>query len=206
MIEAGWLRGTTTLVSGPSGAGKTLLGLHFLREGIRRGERALLVTFQENPTQLPRVCRNLGWKPEERPDCGAMDVLYTSPVELQIDSIVGEIFRRIDEAKVRRVVVDSLGDLANASRDSLRFRDYAYALTQRFAREGVTAMLIMETARAGSGAEVTPMVDNIMLLEVGLGETIERTIRIVKTRGSGHDGRRHVLRITPDGIVIDRHV
>ena len=64
----------------------------------------------------------------------------------------------------------------------------------------------METARAGSGAEVTPMVDNIMLLEVGLSETIERTIRIVKTRGSGHDGRRHLLRIAPDGIVVDRHV
>jgi circadian clock protein KaiC len=204
MIETGWLRGTTTLVSGPSGAGKTLLGLQFLREGLRQGERGLLVTFQENPTQLARICRNLGWKPEETPDCGTIEVLYTSPVELQIDSIVGEIFHRIEQSNVRRIVIDSLGDLVNASRDVLRFRDYAYALTQRFATTGVTAMLITESTRGSMDGEVTSMADNVVLLEMAFGETLERTVRIVKTRASGHDGRRHALRITPQGIVVDR--
>ena len=206
LIETGWLRGTTTLVNGPSGAGKTLLGLHFLREGVRHGERGLLVTFQENPTQLARICRNLGWRPDETPNCGALEVLYTSPVELQIDSIVGEIFRRIDKSNVRRVVVDALGDLAGASRDVLRFRDHAYALTQRFARQNVTAMLTMEDVRGNGRSEVEPMIDNILLLGMLLGDTVERTIRITKTRGSGHDGRRFVLRITSDGIAVDKRV
>jgi circadian clock protein KaiC len=204
MIESGWLRGTTTLVRGPSGAGKTLLGLHFLREGIRHGERGLLVTFQENPTQLARICRSLGWKADETPNCGALDVMYSSPVELQIDSIVGEIFRRIDESKIKRIVVDALGDLINASRDVLRFRDYAYALTQRFARQGVTAMLLVEVARADASPEVMPMVDNVVLLETVLDGDMQRTIRISKTRGSGHDARRFPLRIGSDGIVVER--
>jgi len=206
MIETGWLRGTTTLVSGPSGSGKTLLGLHFLREGVRRGERGLLVTFQENPSQLARICRSLGWREDEVPNCGALDVMYTSPVELQIDSIVGEIFRRIDESGIRRVVIDAIGDLVNASRDALRFRDYTYALTQRFARQGVTAMLLVETARAQSGPEVAPMVDNILVLEMMLGDDLQRTIRIIKTRGSGHDGRRLPLAISSRGIVVDRRM
>lgn len=204
MIEAGWLRGTSTLVMGPSGAGKTLLGLHFLREGIRNGEPGLLVNFQENPTQLGRICRSLSWDEGDIPGCSRLDVLYTSPVELQIDSIVGQIFERIDGSGIRRVVIDALGDLINASRDIIRFRDYAYALTQRFASGGVTAMMTMEAPQPSTLGEVSPMVDNMLLLEMHFGETVERTIRIVKTRGSGHDSRRYPLRITSSGISIDR--
>jgi circadian clock protein KaiC len=205
MIETGWLRGTSTLVIGPSGSGKTLLGLHFLREGVRGREPGLLVTFQENPTQLARVFNTLGWKTEEISRASGLDVLYTSPVELQIDTIVGEIFRRIDAHRVRRVVIDALGDLIGASRDTRRFRDYAYALTQRFAAQGVTAMLTVEVARGGDlPVDVAPMVDNILLLETFLDGAGHRTIRIVKTRGSGYDPRRYPLRITPKGVVVDR--
>ena len=92
-----------------------------------------------------------------------------------------------------------------AARDAKRFRDYAYALTQRFATLNVTALMMMETTQAADmPGEVAPMVDNILLLEMMLEETTQRTIRIVKTRGSGYDARRYPLRITSDGIVVDR--
>ena len=141
MIETGWLRGTSTLVMGPSGAGKTLLGLHFLREGVRQGEPGLLVAFQENPTQLARACTNVSWSADEMPNCGGLEAFYTSPVELQIDTIVDEIFRRIERSGTRRIVIDSLRDLMNASRDVQRFRDYMYAMTQRFAVQGIPSMV-----------------------------------------------------------------
>lgn len=60
MIETGWLRGTCTIVAGPSGAGKTVLGLHFLRAGVQDGEPCLILTFQESPTQLERILRSFG--------------------------------------------------------------------------------------------------------------------------------------------------
>lgn len=204
MIEAGWLRGTSTLLIGPSGVGKTLLGLHFLREGVRHGEPGLLVSVQENPSQLARVCTNLSWKADEMPNCGGLDVFYTSPVELQIDTIVGEMFRRIEARKTRRVVIDSLGDLMNASRDAQRFRDYVYAMMQRFSAQAITAMLTMESQDGRLATEVSPMTDNIVLLEMVLEESMRRTIRIIKTRGSGDDARRYSLRITPQGLVVDR--
>lgn len=116
MIETGWLRGTNTLVAGPSGAGKTVLGLHFLREGADRGEPGLLVNFQENPTQLARILAGFGWDQGSVIGPGKLDVLYTSPVELQTDTIVAEIFRRIERHGVRRVVIDALGDLEKSAR------------------------------------------------------------------------------------------
>ena len=204
MVEAGWLRGTSTLVIGPSCGGKTLLGLHFLREGVRQGEPGLLVTFQENPSQLARICESISWKADEMPNYGGLDVFYTSPVELQIDTIVGEMFRRIEQRKTRRVVIDSLGDLMNASRDVQRFRDYIYAMTQRFSLQGITAMLPMEVHDGRLATEISPMADNVVLLEIVLDETMRRTIRILKTRGSGYDVRRYPLKITSQGILVDR--
>jgi KaiC/GvpD/RAD55 family RecA-like ATPase len=54
-----------------------------------------------------------------------------------------------------------------------------------------------------TGYEASYMSDNILLLEMLLGDDLTRTIRIIKSRGSEHDGRRHPLRITQSGIVVD---
>ncbi|HET9765822.1 MAG TPA: ATPase domain-containing protein, partial [Thermoanaerobaculia bacterium] len=139
LVESGWLRGTSTLVAGPSGAGKTILGLHFLRHGVEQGEPGLLVNFQESPAQIHRAITSLGWDGEALLRPGRLDQLYSSPVELQIDTIIQEMLRRIDTHGVRRVVVDALGDLAKAAADPRRFSDYVYALSQELARRGVTA-------------------------------------------------------------------
>jgi circadian clock protein KaiC len=149
------------------------------------------------------------WDVESLLRPGKIDVLYSSPVELQIDTIIQEMMRRLDEQKVRRVVVDALGDLAKAAADPRRFSDYVYALCQELNRRGITSMLVVETAGAMtssfviSGKDVSEMSDNTLLLGMELGPELERTIRIVKTRGSAHDGARHVLRISREGIVVE---
>lgn len=75
MIEKGFWRGSTTLVAGPTGSGKTIIGLHFIREGVANDEPGVYVGFQENPIQLTRVMHNFNWNPER---------LLDSP-ELRID-------------------------------------------------------------------------------------------------------------------------
>jgi circadian clock protein KaiC len=208
MIETGWLRGTTTLVEGPSGAGKTGLGLHFLREGVACGEATLLVSFQESPSQLRRIIRGFGWDAEALIGAGKLDLLYTSPVELQMDSIVTEMFRRVESHGVRRVVIDAIGDMEKSARDPHRFRDYLYTLGQHFAVRDVTAMFMMERRAAhdavpGAATEISPMSDNTLLLGMNLGEDLGRTIQVIKSRGSAHDGRRHTFKISAKGLSVD---
>jgi circadian clock protein KaiC len=209
LLDAGWLRGTSTLVAGPSGAGKTMLGLHFLRDGVERGEPGLLVCFQENPVQLARAMRSLGWQPDALLGPERLDLLYSSPVELQVDTIVQEIVRRIEDNGVTRVILDALGDLKNAAQDPRRYADFVYSLIQYFAASNVTALLVLEVLpgadrRSGLWSEdVSYMCDNIALLGMDLGDDLVRTIRITKSRGSAHDGRRHLLRIGKDGMAVD---
>ena len=207
MVATGWLRGTATLVAGPSGAGKTSIGLHFLKAGVEDGEPGLLASFQENPIQLARMMTSLQWKPEQMVRRGAIDHFYTSPVELQIDAVAHEIVQRIDRGGIRRVVIDAVSDLEKSAHDALRYRDFLYSLTQALAVRNVTSMLLVETAGLLSGEgltgyEVSYMSDNILVLEMLLGDDLTRTIRIIKSRGSRHDGRRHGLRIAEDGIEV----
>ena len=207
MVATGWLRGTATLVAGPSGAGKTSVGLHFLRAGVERGEPGLLANFQENPTQLARMMRSLGWTPEAVLGPGRLDQFYTSPVELQVDQVAAEILRRVRRDGVKRVVVDAVSDLQVGSLDAHRFRDFLYSLGQALSTLGVTTMFVVEAAgspgKALTESQVSYMSDNVIVLEMLLGEDLTRTIRIIKSRGSQHDGRRHPLRITPQGIAVD---
>jgi circadian clock protein KaiC len=208
MIEEGFWRGSTTLVAGPTGSGKTILGLHFICEGALKKEKGLYVAFQENPSQLSRIIESLGWNPKElMSDC--FELMYHSPVEMQLDRVATEVFRRVREGKVRRVVIDALGDLERCSVDRKRFSDFVYALTKWFAVHNVTCMMMYELSNLFevggiSDQEISNLSDNIILLRFREGPEMQRTLRIIKTRGSAHDNREHELEITGKGLVVKK--
>ncbi len=108
------------------------------------------------------------------------ELMYRSPVEMQLDSVAAELFSRVREGRVKRVVIDAIGDLKKSSADKQRFSDFMYALTQWFATQNVTCLLLYEVHNLFdppqiSDEEISNMSDNIILLsfsrdaENGLG-------------------------------------
>jgi circadian clock protein KaiC len=206
MLGGGLWRGSTTLLAGPSGAGKTTIGLQFALEGAHRGEQTLYMNFQENPTQLVRTIRALGVDLEEAQARG-LDLVYASPVELQIDSIIVDMFRRIQQRGVRRLVIDAVGDLASAATDAQRLHDYLYALVQHFAVSSITSVLNFETtgnAISGDGVQnaMSYLSDNVVLLTLDGEERTRRRLRVLKTRGSAHDPTVREVEITAAGLSV----
>lgn len=208
LLDGGLWRGASTLVAGPTGSGKTTFSLMFALEAIKCKEKSLYVNFQENPTQLLRAIDTLGYSQEELRK-GGMEFVYASPVELQIDSVVVTILRRLEEQKFSRVVIDAVGDLSMAASDGSRLHDYLYALSQTLAVQDVSSMLVYETACSNIeslAAEGSPrysnMADNIILLSSGHHPTYERELRCVKARGCNHDRKAHPFDITQKGIEI----
>lgn len=204
LMGGGVFAGSTTLVVGMTGSGKTTLGLQFALEGLKRDESVLYINFQENPAQLRRAIAGLGG------DAGLMQhaglrLVYASPVELQIDSIVVEIFETIKADNIARLVIDAVGDLAAAANDSQRLHDYLYSLIQHFAARGVTTLLALESGEAISGASAaldqrfSYMSDNLLHLDWRTDDMRRRTLQIVKMRGSAHDHDLHDFEIGADG-------
>jgi circadian clock protein KaiC len=208
MLGGGAWRGSSMLLAGPSGSGKTTLGLQFVLEGLRRGEPCVYANFQENPSQLAAIIHGYGIEVDDAAGKG-LNLIYRSPVELQIDSILVELFRLVTENNVRRVVIDAIGDLATATSDPQRLHEYLYALMQHFTVRGVTSIFVMETVgvlegrNPFEGSRLSYLADAFVLLEQTSKRPITRMIRVVKARGSAHDQQPHDFQITSTGVLIE---
>src|SRR6185369_8820989 len=105
------------------------------------------------------------------------------------------------------LVIDALGDLANAATDPRRLHDYLYALVQHFAVSSITSILNLETsgnAIEGPASQnaMSYLSDNVVLLTVDGEERTRRSIRILKTRGSAHDTKVREVEITGAGLAV----
>jgi circadian clock protein KaiC len=135
--------------------------------------------------------------------------IYVSPVELQIDSLIGRAFALVGENGIRRVVVDGIGDLLLASGDPQRVHDYLYALTQQLAALEVSTLLTFESRfgadpRGGltEAIHFSAFTDCIVFLDLVLSERVRRTASVLKARNSEHDLRAREFEITAAGIQI----
>jgi len=202
--EGGYWSGAATMVAGPSGIGKTLMGLHFLFKGAESGEPGILATFQENETQLTRVAKSFGWSFGDT----KVHVLSRSVVDVYIDEWVYQLLDLIEKTKARRIVIDSLPDVMTAAADPTRFREWMFSLTQRLERAGISMMMIVEVPelfqlRRISEQGLSHLADNVVLLQyVQEGPELVRALTVLKTRAMHHHPVVHRYEITERGFVL----
>ncbi|HKW08040.1 MAG TPA: ATPase domain-containing protein [Candidatus Dormibacteraeota bacterium] len=200
--DGGYWAGASTVVAGPSGIGKTLMGLHFVFRGAELGEPGVLATFQETEAQLGRLVRSFGWS-LDNPD---VHVMSRGVVDLNIDEWVYDLMETTEKVKAKRIVVDSLLDVMIAAGDEIRFREWMFSLTQRFTRSGISLMLIVEVAelfQLDRVAEygITHLADNVILLQyVQDGPELLRALTVLKTRAMRHQRTVRRYEITKDGF------
>jgi circadian clock protein KaiC len=204
LLADGYWPGASTLVCGPSGVGKTLMGLHFIFKGAGLGQPGIIATLQEDPTQLARVAGGFGW----RLDMPGIHLLSRTPVDMNIDEWVYELLDLVERVGARRVMIDSLVDLSLAAGDENRFREWMYSLTHRFSRAGISLLMTQEVRELFEMVRVSDqglshLSDNVLLLQY-LRENgrLERALTVLKTRASRHDPVVRVYDITSEGIAL----
>jgi circadian clock protein KaiC len=200
----GYLPGTSILVAGPTGAGKTLMGLHFIFNGVAEGVPGLYASLQEDDQQLERVAAGFSWSMDDP----GVTLTHSSPVDIYLDEWVYELLDRAERTGAKRIVVDSIDDLSFAIPDPVRFRECLYSLSRRCARRGISLMLTLEVpdlfAMDTIGRmNVSHLCDNVVLLQyVRADERLKRAMTVLKARATRLDPQTREYRITDQGIVV----
>ncbi len=206
LLHGGLPRHSSTVVQGGTGIGKTLLSLHFLIDGARRGERGIYFTLEETPEQLSGVAANFGWDLEALQSQGLLTISYTSPVELSTDRFLNEVRQQVEAIGAVRAVLDSVTSLALGIPSERRFRELVYALTKHLRSVGATLVMTMEVAELLGSAQLTghgvsSITDNVILLRyVEMAGHLRRAIAVLKARGVRHETELRQMSVEDDGL------
>ncbi|MDQ7029234.1 MAG: ATPase domain-containing protein [Ardenticatenia bacterium] len=212
LLHGGLLRGTTALVVGDPGVGKTVTALHFVLNGaVQAEEPGVYISFQEDPNAFRRMAHNFGFDVEALRAQRLFEMLYTSPVELDMDEQALHTITVVQRLGARRVVVDSIDDLSlYAEHERGRYFEYMYSLIQWFKHNGVTTMLtahmgqMFGTSLMLTSRGISSIADALLVLRyVQVSAKIRRALTVLSVKGSSHstEVREYVIR-EPEGPVV----
>jgi circadian clock protein KaiC len=214
ILKGGLPKNRLHLVEGSPGTGKTTLGLQFLLEGMRRGEKCLYVTLSENLEELLAVAESHGWSldgVEIQDLTGSGESLtdnsrYTvfHPSEVELDETTRAVLGEIERIKPVRVVFDSLSEMRMLANDPLRFRRQILALKQYFLSRSCTVLLLDDRTSDAADRQLESIANGVVNLEyvpVEYGRQ-RHVIRIVKMRGINFQSGFHDFNIETGGLIV----
>jgi circadian clock protein KaiC len=210
LIGGGLFDGSTTMVVGVSGVGKTVLGTQVLREGaLTLNKRGLMVSLDEHPAQIVRNAQTLGLNLQEQIDAGTIQILFESPQELNIDSHYARIVALVEKHDIQRMVVDGMTSYSTAIGDMRIYRDFFHALVAYSKHRLMTTFFNYENPEFLGISSYMPdfpvssIVDNLILMSlVEINNSIRRCISVVKARGSNHSAHTREFVIGQGGITL----
>jgi circadian clock protein KaiC len=192
VTNGGYFLGSTTVVAGISGVGKSVMALQFLAEGVRRGERSVMFSLDEQVPQILRNAATIGIDLQPEIDRGKVRLQYDPPQEIEVDRHFSEIEHVVQEFQPRRVVFDSISTYGSSLGTRGRvFRDFFHALVALM-KEHQTATvynhenpeMLGMSSMMGDFA-MSSLVDNIILMNwIEIGDAFRLGLTVAKMRAN----------------------
>ncbi|AKB76750.1 Circadian clock protein KaiC [Methanosarcina horonobensis HB-1 = JCM 15518] len=202
----GYYRGTTILVSGTAGTGKTSFAAQFCKAACERGERCLFFAFEESPDQIVRNMNSIGIDLQTYIDSGLMQIHASRPMAYGLEMHLIAMRRVLDTFKPSAVVIDPISNLVNAGTES-DVRIMLTRLIDYLKLKNITAIctsLVENESTAGVNAEsISSLMDTwINLRFFESNNERNRGISIIKSRGMEHSNQIREYLLTDHGIEI----
>lgn len=210
LMGGGIFDGSTTMVVGISGAGKTVLGTQLLREGVlKQKSRGLLISLDEHPAQIIRNAETVGIPLQPLIDSGDLHILFESPQELDIDAHYSRICETIEKNNIQRMVIDGMTSYSTALEDQGIYRDFVHALVSFSKYRLMSTFFNYENPEFLGITSYMPnfpvssIVDNIILLSlIEINSSLRRCLTVVKSRGCKHEFDSREFLIGQGGITL----
>ncbi len=208
-VGGGLGEASTTLLVGPSGAGKTLFGMHFLAAAAAADESSLYFGFYENPAVMAMKAHRIGLGFDKLQQEGRFHCLWQPATEDVIDAVGQRLIDAVRTTGARRVFVDGLDAFMKCAQPEARISAFLTALTNELRSLNATVVLTLEVPNLISNgfklpiAGVSTIVDNLIIMRfVEVRTQLFRMLSVLKMRDSEHDTNLREFRITPKGIVL----
>jgi circadian clock protein KaiC len=214
LLDGGIPQGHSVMVSGNTGTGKTILGMHFLVQGIKEGENAVFMAFEEPIDQVKKTALVHGWDFEQYERQGKLAFVATSLIDISSDKLLYQILNAVNCIGAKRVLIDSISTLMSATMNEEQARQFLIQLNSFLKEKGITCImnyLCGQSFGAIRGQLLSNLVTNemrlssitdgiIMLLYVERGQSVKKMMNILKLRGSAHSKEVFRYSIEKGGI------
>jgi circadian clock protein KaiC len=193
LLGAGLHTGTSTLIMGPAGTGKSMLAMQYARAAAERGEKACIYTFDETPQILLMRGKGLGVDLTPYLSTGLIEVQQVDPAELTPGEFVHRVCESVVDRSAKLVVIDSLNGYLNAMPEERFLIAQLHELLTFLSQHGVLTLLV--SAQHGllgsvldSPVDVTYLADSVILLRYFEDQgSVRQAISVVKKRSGNHE-------------------
>jgi circadian clock protein KaiC len=207
----GYFRGSTILVSGTAGTGKTSIAAHFVDAACRRGERSVFFAFEESPSQIIRNMRSIGVDLQQWMEKGLLRFHAERPTVYGLEAHLASMDKFIDVFKPKVVIVDPVTNLSSVASET-DVKAMLTRLLDQLKLNHITTLFTTLTA-AGNFLEQTEvgmssLSDTWLLLrDIEMGGERNRGLYILKSRGMAHSNQIREFLLTNKGVdLIDVYV
>ncbi|NET38853.1 MAG: AAA family ATPase [Cyanothece sp. SIO1E1] len=207
LLEGGLERGTVTLFTGPSGVGKTSLGMQFIKESAGRGERSVVYLFEEARETLLRRCESINIPVRAMIERGTLSVVKLEPLTSTPDEFANQVRQEVEEQDSKIIMIDSIAGYQLSFQKQELTRNL-HSLCKYLQSQGITTILINEVETITGDFRATELgisylADNIIFLRyLEFRGQIRKTIGVLKKRLSNFEKTMRELEITRYGIKV----
>jgi circadian clock protein KaiC len=207
----GYFRGSSILISGTAGTGKTSIAAHFVDAACRRGERSVFFAFEESPSQIIRNMHSIGIDLQQWVKKGLLQFHAERPTVYGLEAHLASMHKLIEELKPRIVVVDPVTNLGSVASEA-DVKAMLIRLLDLIKFNQITALFTTLTAATGSleltEVGISSLADTWLLLrDIEIGGERNRGLYILKSRGMAHSNQIREFLLTDKGVdLIDVYV
>lgn len=206
MLHGGLFLGSTSIVSGYAGCGKSVLSNHFLSAGLKENERGLFLSLKGDAESIISAVETTGLNWRSDIESGRLRILHFEPLAACLEEIVYRLILEVRRIKPGRFVFDSVDCLARIARSDIHFREHLMLITDILRTAGATSLFLLD-ARSMGGDYDDRMLwfthESSCSIKFSMAEiegALRRFIAIMKHAGSDHVKELREIRIDSNGL------